>query len=133
MDDRGAPSKPPEELPRRVQEGYFELLSGEPFLKDVWGCMLFSGGGRSGGHRPNNSGSQGWPWHQPRAESRELKLWDPLVTTHAEIPSAGSGVGGLFAIYNIPKPKNLVVRMTSPLGQLLLLSPSLPLLPENFG
>ena len=52
MDDRGAPSKPPEELPRRVQEGYFELLSGEPFLKDVWGCMLFSGGEGAGGIGP---------------------------------------------------------------------------------
>ena len=72
------------------------ILPGGAFCEDVWSHMPVSGGGPGGGQLPQQLVRKPWPLRQnTRAETRELKLRTLSVISHAEIPSASSGVGGL--------------------------------------
>ena len=69
--------------------------------------MLFSGGGarvgveggRGGGGGPSTIRIPGTPMPSAtRGDQGAKALRNPLVTTHAEIPSASSGVGGYLGV-----------------------------------
>ena len=62
----------------------------------------FRGGAWGGGQLPQQLVRKPWPLRQnTRAETRELKLRTLSVISHAEIPSAGSGVGGLSSMQTV--------------------------------
>ena len=66
------------------------------------GPYALSGGGGGGAQPPQRGhqkyGSQRSPSTTPARGDRELELQVPFVISHAEVPSAGSGVGGFKGV-----------------------------------